>query len=68
LLPASDIALEMGNPILANMVLLGALAGIRVLPVDKADFKKVIDTRWAEEQAAQNLQAFALGFQWITRK
>jgi len=55
---ATDRALSLGNPILANIVILGALGRLAVVPFDRDDFKEAIALRLAPGQAAINLQAF----------
>ncbi|MGD8764110.1 MAG: 2-oxoacid:acceptor oxidoreductase family protein, partial [Desulfobacteraceae bacterium] len=39
---ATDAAMKMGNPIYGNIMMIGALAGIGELPLDRQDFKRVI--------------------------
>jgi indolepyruvate ferredoxin oxidoreductase beta subunit len=59
---ATDRALSLGNPILANIVILGALGRLAVVPFDRDDFKEAIALRLAPGQAAINLQAFDEGY------
>ena len=42
-LDATDVAMEMGAAILGNIILIGALAGLNELPIDKDDFEKAND-------------------------
>ena len=58
---ATDKAMEMGNPILGNIIMLGALAGIGILPLDKQGFKKVISSMVAKDRLNINLKAYDIG-------
>jgi len=58
---ATDKAMEMGNPILGNIIMLGALAGIGILPLDKQGFKKVISSTVAKDRLDINLKAYDIG-------
>lgn len=59
---ATACALSLGNPILVNIVMLGALGGLAVVPFDREDFREAIALRMAPDQVAINLQAFDEGF------
>lgn len=58
---ATDLALEKGEPILANVIMLGALEGLRVLPLDRAGFEKAIKELIPANRVAANLEAFDRG-------
>jgi indolepyruvate ferredoxin oxidoreductase beta subunit len=58
---ATARALSLGNPILANIVMLGALSGLSVVPFDREDFQEAISLRMAPDQVAINLRAFDEG-------
>ena len=58
---ATDVALELGDPILGNIVMLGALAGISDLPLLREDFEAVIAESLSAEKVALNLKAFDQG-------
>jgi len=62
---ATQRAISLGNPILANIVMLGALGGLAVVPFDRDDFKKAIALRLAPALLDINLQAFDAGFELI---
>ncbi len=55
------LALQAGSAQAANMVMLGALAGSRVLPIDLKTFREMIRTRTKPQFAEINLIAFDLG-------
>ena len=58
---ATDIAVELGNPILANIVMIGALSEIGDLPMDRDEFKTVLLQKLSEDKLAVNLKAFDAG-------
>ena len=58
---ATDIAVELGNPILANIVMIGALSEIGDLPMDRDEFKDVLLQKLSEDKLAVNLKAFDAG-------
>ncbi len=60
-LDANALALQAGSAQAANMVMLGALAGSRVLPIDLKTFREMIRTRTKVKFAEINLIAFDLG-------
>lgn len=62
---ATDRAMEMGNPIFGNIMMIGAAAGIGLLPLDRKDFKSVISGMVAPDKVALNLSAYDLGLQMI---
>ena len=59
--PASDAAMSLGNPVLANGVLLGALAGTGLLPLPCSILEQVLSTRLNASHIRINLEAYALG-------
>ena len=60
-LDATDKALEMGNPILGNIMMIGAAAGIGALPLDREDFEAVISDTFSSDKLELNLKAFEMG-------
>ena len=58
---ATACALSLGNPILVNIVMLGALAGLDAVPFGREDFQEAIAQRMAPGQVAINLRAFDEG-------
>ena len=55
------IALKLGNPLVVNTVLLGALSALPETPVKKESFEKAIAGRFKEKYVNVNLQAFQQG-------
>lgn len=62
---ATDEALKLGNPILGNIIMLGALAGVGGLPLDKEDFKEVILKSISQDKLDINLKAYDMGEQMV---
>lgn len=58
---AIGIATELGNPIVVNTVLLGALSAIPKNPIKEETLKKAICERLKEKYHSINLKAFQLG-------
>jgi indolepyruvate ferredoxin oxidoreductase, beta subunit len=62
---ATDKALELGNPVLANIILIGALAGADLLPIDEQDLAKAISDYLSPDKVEINVTAFRLGQEMI---
>jgi indolepyruvate ferredoxin oxidoreductase beta subunit len=60
-LPATDEAIRLGNPILGNIVMIGTVAGLNILPVDREIFETVIREGMPAARVEANLRAFAIG-------
>jgi len=60
-LNATEIALEMGDPIFANIVMLGALSAINVLPIDRKAFESVTIDLLPSRMMNENMTAFDRG-------
>lgn len=63
MIDASDQAIRLGNPILANIVMLGALASRGDLAVTLDDFKTVMQQTLSGDKLDMNLKAFVLGME-----
>jgi len=61
LISATDIAVELGAPILANIVMVGALAGAGVLPLGPQEFELEFQESLPGDRLEQNLKAFRRG-------
>ena len=55
------IAMKLGNPLVVNTVLLGALSALPETSVKKESFEEAITGRFKEKYVNVNLQAFQLG-------
>jgi indolepyruvate ferredoxin oxidoreductase beta subunit len=60
-LAATEEAIRLGNPILGNIVMIGAVAGLGVLPIDRELFERVIRDGMPAARVEDNLRAFAIG-------
>jgi indolepyruvate ferredoxin oxidoreductase beta subunit len=58
---ATEEAIKMGNPILGNIIMIGAVSGIGALPVDREDFREVIRENLPAGTLEINLKAFDSG-------
>jgi indolepyruvate ferredoxin oxidoreductase beta subunit len=61
LIDATSVAVELGNPVLSNIVMIGALAGASLLPIDRRAFEKEITKSMPAEKRQINLTAFDAG-------
>lgn len=61
LLDATDEALKLGQPILGNVIMMGAVAGTGVLPFGSEDFRDVISETMSMDKVDINLKAFKKG-------
>jgi indolepyruvate ferredoxin oxidoreductase beta subunit len=60
-LNATEVALEMGDPIFSNMVMLGALCAIEISPVHRQGFEWVIKELLPSRTLDENMKAFDQG-------
>ena len=60
-LNATEIALQMGDPIFSNIAMLGAVSVIKILPIDREGFQRVIQDLLPSHRIEQNLEAFDKG-------
>ena len=58
---ATDEAIKLGNHILGNIVMIGALAGTGELPIAREDFREVITNSLPADKVDVNIRAFDLG-------
>jgi len=65
---ATDEAVKLGNPILGNIIMLGALSGLGVLPLEKEDFKEAILKSISQDKLDENLKAYDIGRQMIRQE
>ncbi len=64
-LPATEKALELGNPILSNIVLIGYAAGAGLLPIDIEGLEKAIAEYLSPTKVAINRGAFLSGVNMV---
>ena len=60
-LNATEIALEMGDPIFSNIVMLGALCAIHVVPIHRQGFETIIRDLLPSRLLEENVKAFDKG-------
>ena len=65
-LDATERAVEMGDPILLNMIMLGALCGLSPFPLEIQDFKSVLKQVFAPTKLEKNYRALDMGLRLIT--
>jgi indolepyruvate ferredoxin oxidoreductase beta subunit len=65
LIDATSVAVELGNPVLSNIVMIGALAGASLLPIDRRAFEKEISKSIPTGKREVNLKAFDTGVKML---
>jgi indolepyruvate ferredoxin oxidoreductase, beta subunit len=60
-IPATEKALEMGSPILGNMIMIGALLKLNLLPLTAAEFAGTLKQNFQGKRLESNLQALENG-------
>jgi indolepyruvate ferredoxin oxidoreductase beta subunit len=62
---ATEMALKVKTPILANIIMLGAFSAWHALPLDDSDFEEAIKEQVPKKHLEKNLEAFKEGVQSI---
>ncbi|MFH0914299.1 MAG: indolepyruvate oxidoreductase subunit beta [Chloroflexota bacterium] len=65
LVDASQEAARLGNPILVNMLLMGALIGSGLLPLGRESVEPILREEFPEDKFNTNLKAFNLGMEFL---
>jgi len=65
---ATEAAVKLGNPILGNVLLVGALAGVGDLPLDRQGFNEVMARTMSLDKVDINLKAFDKGLEAVRNK
>ena len=60
---ATDIALDLGSPIVTNIVMLGALAGSKAMPISLKEAEAEVRATMPDSQIELNLEALKRGYQ-----
>jgi len=68
MIDATSIALEMGNPVLSNIVMIGALAQSGLVPINRRMFEKEIKKTLSKEKCDLNLRAYDVGASMLREK
>ncbi|MBN1104811.1 MAG: indolepyruvate ferredoxin oxidoreductase, partial [Deltaproteobacteria bacterium] len=58
---ATEAAVRLGNPVLGNIISVGALAATGVLPLTRGDLEAVLSRRMSADKVELNLTAFDMG-------
>jgi indolepyruvate ferredoxin oxidoreductase beta subunit len=66
MLDATEEATKLGNPILSNIIMIGAVSGLNLLPVGMPEFKSVIRDFFPEKLLEVNRRAFEIGKEKVT--
>jgi indolepyruvate ferredoxin oxidoreductase beta subunit len=61
MISATEEALKLGSPIYQNVIMIGAVGGMDLLPVSIDDFRAVIGRGMPEDKAAVNVKAYEIG-------
>lgn len=61
LIEATEEAIKLGNPILSNIVMIGAVSGLGLLPFGVEEFAAVIGETFPQKLLGVNRQAFEIG-------
>ncbi|MCP4119276.1 MAG: indolepyruvate oxidoreductase subunit beta [Desulfobacteraceae bacterium] len=64
---ATFMATEIGAPIFANIIMAGALAATKELPLDRNVFEETLKSKFPPDKVALNLTAYDRGFGMIDR-
>ena len=65
LIDATAEAVKLGNPVLTNIILIGALSATGLLPIDRRSFEKEIARKMTADKCRINLLAFDAGAKLI---
>jgi len=60
-IPATEKAMEMGSPILGNLIMMGALLELNLLPLSPAEFRETLGRSFKEARLETNLRALEEG-------
>ena len=60
-IPATEKAMEMGSSILGNMIMMGALLELNLLPLNLAEFRETLRRTFKEARLETNLRALEEG-------
>jgi indolepyruvate ferredoxin oxidoreductase beta subunit len=66
-IPATDMALGLGTPIVTNIIMLGALIGAGLIPVGEEPFEETLREHFPPGRLELNLRAFQAGLEAIRR-
>ncbi|PIW40047.1 MAG: indolepyruvate ferredoxin oxidoreductase [Chloroflexi bacterium CG15_BIG_FIL_POST_REV_8_21_14_020_46_15] len=67
LIDATDEAAKLGDPVFANMILIGTLIGSGILPLDKESLERILRESVPKEKLDANMLAFNKGMELVNR-
>jgi len=62
---ATDMGLKLGTPIVANVIMLGALVGLNLLPVTETEIEEEIKSSFTSDRVELNIKALKMGIDAI---
>jgi indolepyruvate ferredoxin oxidoreductase beta subunit len=62
---ATDMGLKLGTPIVANVIMLGTLVGLNLLPVTEAEIEEEIKSSFTSDRVELNIKALKMGIDAI---
>ena len=62
----TEEAMKLGNPVFGNIMMIGALAGINVLPLDRDTFQEIIRESMPADRVDINLTAYDQGADMVS--
>jgi indolepyruvate ferredoxin oxidoreductase beta subunit len=65
LIDATAAAVKLGNPVLSNIIMIGALSAVNILPVGRRAFEKEMAKNMTADKQKINLAAFDVGDKMI---
>jgi indolepyruvate ferredoxin oxidoreductase beta subunit len=65
---ATDAALKLGDPIFGNIMMIGALAEVSDLPMERSDFETAISQSMPQAKIEANLVAYDMGRELVKEK
>ena len=63
---ATEMGVELGDPILLNMIMLGALCGLSLFPLEIKDLKSVLKEVFETSKLEINYRALDMGVKLVT--
>ena len=63
---ATDMGLKLEAPIVANVIMLGALIGINSIPLTKKDIEEEIESSFSPDRVKLNIKALKIGIDSVT--
>lgn len=66
-LDATDMGLKLGAPIVANVIMLGALVGLNLIPLTKEDIETEMMASFPRDRVELNFKALNMGINLVAR-